>query len=162
MVRAKVQDSSSLLDVTVVGGLKLQLLGVLLVGLPLLSKYTGGSDAKKVELQTVEYKLIKSSILASGTLAYREQVQLRSEVIGQVIDLFVEEERSFDNEVGVDVRLLAVHPITGVVGTRGSVHEATPDRLLSHGRRGVGRSCTGLAAFTLHVPVVTAYPCVPG
>ena len=66
-------------------------LAVLLVGLPLLSKFTGGSDAKQVEIQKVEFKLIKSSILASGTLAFREQVQLRSEVIGQVTELHVEE-----------------------------------------------------------------------
>jgi len=66
-------------------------LAVLLVGLPLLSKFTGGTDAKQVEIQAVEYTLIQSSILASGTLAFREQVQLRSEVIGQVIALHVEE-----------------------------------------------------------------------
>ena len=66
-------------------------LAVLLVGLPLISKFTGGGDAKQVEIQKVELKLIKSSILASGTLAFREQVQLRSEVIGQVTELHVEE-----------------------------------------------------------------------
>jgi len=66
-------------------------LAALLVGLPIISKLTRGNDAKQVEVQKVEYKLIKSSILASGTLAYREQVQLRSEVIGQVIELHVEE-----------------------------------------------------------------------
>jgi len=66
-------------------------LAVLLVGLPLVSKFTGGTDAKQVEIQKVELKLIKSSILASGTLAFREQVQLRSEVIGQVTQLHVEE-----------------------------------------------------------------------
>ncbi len=66
-------------------------LAILLVGLPLLSKFTGSSDAKQVEIQKVEFKLIKSSILASGTLAFREQVQLRSEVIGQVTELHVEE-----------------------------------------------------------------------
>ena len=66
-------------------------LAALLVGLPLVSKLTRGTDAKQVEVQTVELKLIKSSILASGTLAYREQVQLRSEVIGQVTRLHVEE-----------------------------------------------------------------------
>jgi len=66
-------------------------LAVLLVGLPLVSKFTRGTDAKEVEVQKVELKLIKSSILASGTLAYREQVQLRSEVIGQVTELHVEE-----------------------------------------------------------------------
>jgi len=66
-------------------------LAVLLVGLPLISKFTGGADAKQVEVQKVELKLIKSSILASGTLTFREQVQLRSEVIGQVTELHVEE-----------------------------------------------------------------------
>jgi len=66
-------------------------LAVLLLGLPLISKFTSGTDAKQVEIQKVERKLIKSSILASGTLAFREQVQLRSEVIGQVIELHVEE-----------------------------------------------------------------------
>jgi HlyD family secretion protein len=66
-------------------------LAVLLVGLPLISKLTTGTDAKQVEIQKVELKLIKSSILASGTLTFREQVQLRSEVIGQVTELHVEE-----------------------------------------------------------------------
>jgi HlyD family secretion protein len=66
-------------------------LAILLVGLPLISKLTGGGDAKQVEMQQVELKPIKSSILASGTLAFREQVQLRSEVIGQVVELHVEE-----------------------------------------------------------------------
>jgi HlyD family secretion protein len=66
-------------------------LAVVLIGLPLILKFTGGGDAKQVEIQKVEYKLIKSSILASGTLAFREQVQLRSEVIGQVTELHVEE-----------------------------------------------------------------------
>ena len=66
-------------------------LAVLIVGLPLLSKCTSGTDAKQVDVQEVELKLIKSSILASGTLTFREQVQLRSEVIGQVTELHVEE-----------------------------------------------------------------------
>jgi len=66
-------------------------LAVLLVGLPMIAKFTGGTDAKQVEIQEVELKLIKSSILASGTLTFREQVQLRSEVIGQVTGLHVEE-----------------------------------------------------------------------
>ena len=67
------------------------LLGVALVGIPLLTKYTGDSEAKQVEMAAAERKLIKSSILASGTLTFREQVQLTSEVIGQVIELYVEE-----------------------------------------------------------------------
>jgi HlyD family secretion protein len=66
-------------------------LAALLVGLPLVSKLTSGRDAEQVEIQKAALKPIKSSILASGTLAFREQVQLRSEVIGQVIELHVEE-----------------------------------------------------------------------
>jgi HlyD family secretion protein len=66
-------------------------LAALLIGVPIISKLTRGTDARQVEIQTVELKLIKSSILASGTLTYREQVQLRSEVIGQVTELHVEE-----------------------------------------------------------------------
>ena len=66
-------------------------LAALLVAVPLISKLTRGTDTKQVEVHEVELKLIKSSILASGTLAYREQVQLRSEVIGQVTELHVEE-----------------------------------------------------------------------
>ena len=66
-------------------------IAVLLVGLPLVSKLTDKSEAKQVEIQKAELKPIKSSILASGTLAFREQVQLRSEVIGQVTELHVEE-----------------------------------------------------------------------
>ena len=66
-------------------------LAALLIAVPFISKLTRGTDTKQVEVQKVELKLIKSSILASGTLAYREQVQLRSEVIGQVTELHVEE-----------------------------------------------------------------------
>lgn len=66
-------------------------IAVLMIGLPLLSKLTGSDNLTQVELQKAESKLIRSSILASGTLAFREQVQLRSEVIGQVTALHVEE-----------------------------------------------------------------------
>jgi len=66
-------------------------LAVLLVGLPLVAKFNRGGDVAEVEIQAVARKLIKSSILASGTLAYREQVQLRSEVIAQVREVHVEE-----------------------------------------------------------------------
>lgn len=66
-------------------------LAALLVGLPLISKLTSGKDVEQVEVQKVELKLIRSSILAAGSLAYREQVQLRPEVIGQLIRLHVAE-----------------------------------------------------------------------
>ena len=60
-------------------------IAVVVVAVPLLSKLGGGQDAKQVELAEAEYRLIKSSILASGTLAFREQIELTPEVIGQVV-----------------------------------------------------------------------------
>ena len=66
-------------------------LGVLLVGLPLLGKLTRGDGGKPVEVTPVSAELIRSSILSSGSLAYREQVELRSEVIGKVEAVNVEE-----------------------------------------------------------------------
>lgn len=66
-------------------------LAVVLVGVPLIGKLTQRDEATEVRLHTVEVKPLRSSILASGTLTFKEQVQLRSEVIGQVIDLHVKE-----------------------------------------------------------------------
>lgn len=66
-------------------------LAALLIGIPLIAKITGAANAKQVDVQEVEAKLVRSSILASGALAFREQVLLRPEVIGQVIELHVEE-----------------------------------------------------------------------
>lgn len=66
-------------------------LAVLLVGLPLVGKLTRGDGAKAVEVATVETQVVRSSILASGALAYRRQVQLRSEVVGKVAAVNVEE-----------------------------------------------------------------------
>ena len=66
-------------------------LAVLLVGLPLLGKYTGGPDAKEVEVTEVAAEAVRSSILSSGALAYREEVQLRPEVVGKVAAVLVEE-----------------------------------------------------------------------
>lgn len=62
-----------------------------LVAAVLWSRSTRGTSEKEVEVATVERGIIQSSILASGTLAYREQVQLRSEVIARVTELNVEE-----------------------------------------------------------------------
>jgi len=54
-------------------------------------KKTGKSQAAEVKIQQVEAENIKRSILASGTLVYKEQVQLRSEVIGQVSEMLIAE-----------------------------------------------------------------------
>ena len=66
-------------------------IGVLVVAAAVLSKLRGGGEAKEVEFAAAEYRLIKSSILASGTLAFREQIELTPEVIGQVVRVHVEE-----------------------------------------------------------------------
>ncbi len=67
------------------------LIAVLLVGLPLYSKFKRGGDVDEVDVEAATIKVIKSSILASGTLAYREQVQLGSEVIARVTGVHVKE-----------------------------------------------------------------------
>jgi HlyD family secretion protein len=54
-------------------------------------KKTGKTHAVEVKVQQVEAENIKRSILASGTLVYKEQVQLRSEVIGQVSEMLIAE-----------------------------------------------------------------------
>jgi HlyD family secretion protein len=70
----------------------LAILVALLVGVPLVAKLTRGTGkAEQVETHEVRHGEISSSILASGTLAYREQVQLRSEVIAQVKAVHVKE-----------------------------------------------------------------------
>ena len=54
-------------------------------------KQSGNRDAISVNIAAAKIEEIKTSILASGTLIYKDQVQLRSEVIGQVSELFIEE-----------------------------------------------------------------------
>ena len=66
-------------------------LGVALVALPLAARFGRGDSAKEVEASTVQAQAIRSSVLASGVLAYREQVELRSEVIGKAATVPVAE-----------------------------------------------------------------------
>ena len=54
-------------------------------------KSQGSIEAVQVDIASAETQEIKSSILASGTLIYKHQVQLRSEVIGQVSEVLIEE-----------------------------------------------------------------------
>ena len=54
-------------------------------------KSIGSSEALQINVTQAEIKDIKSSILASGTLIYKQQVQLRSEVIGQVSEVLIDE-----------------------------------------------------------------------
>lgn len=57
---------------------------VALIVIVLVSSWTGGDDGKSVDVATVETQTIDSAVLASGSLVYREEVNLRPEVIGKV------------------------------------------------------------------------------
>tara|TARA_B110001452_G_scaffold7284_1_gene6536 strand:- start:1490 stop:2722 length:1233 start_codon:yes stop_codon:yes gene_type:complete len=71
-------------------------------------KQTGSSADVSVNIEPAKIEEIKSSILASGTLIYKEQIELRSEVIGQVSEMLVEEgDRVIKNQV-----LMRLDPIT--------------------------------------------------
>lgn len=59
-------------------------LGLLIVGLPLAAKLAGGDNAKAVELTDVTEQAVRSAILSSGALAYRDEVLLRPEIVGRV------------------------------------------------------------------------------
>lgn len=66
-------------------------LGILIVGLPLTAKLSGGDDAKTVEVTEVTEQVVRSAILSSGVLAYRDEVLLRPEIVGRVEAVLVEE-----------------------------------------------------------------------
>ena len=66
-------------------------LAVALVALVMFSRLNRGADAEEVDVAAAERKVIRSSVLASGNLAYREQVQLGSEVIARVTEVHVRE-----------------------------------------------------------------------
>ena len=69
------------------------IIGALAVFAVILAYSVFSSDESEVSVRTKKAmsEEIKSSILASGTLIYKDQIELRSEVIGQVSELFIEE-----------------------------------------------------------------------
>ena len=69
------------------------IIGALAVFAVTLAYSIFSSDESEVSVRTKKAmsEEIKSSILASGTLIYKDQIELRSEVIGQVSELFIEE-----------------------------------------------------------------------
>ncbi len=58
-------------------------IGAALVLLLLFSRLTGTDSGKEVEISPVQQEVVRSAVLASGQLVYRDQVQLRSELIGR-------------------------------------------------------------------------------
>jgi len=61
---------------------------ILIVGIS-VSRHSGNSLA--VTTETVAPRTVKSSVLASGQFAYKDQVELRSQVSGQLVSVPVEE-----------------------------------------------------------------------
>ncbi|HET7307419.1 MAG TPA: efflux RND transporter periplasmic adaptor subunit, partial [Gammaproteobacteria bacterium] len=64
---------------------------VALVVIVFATRVAGHDDGKAVQVSEVKTQTIASSVLASGSLVYREEVDLRPEVIGKVSAVPVEE-----------------------------------------------------------------------
>lgn len=73
---------------------KQHILGIALAAIfcvPVVMKFTRTEAAQAVDVEKIDYRDIKSSVLASGHLLYDEQVLLSPEVIGKVSTIFVKE-----------------------------------------------------------------------
>lgn len=64
---------------------------VLVLVVPIVIKKNRGASATEVDLATAAPQLVQPSILASGTLAFRNEVNLTSEVTGKVDTILVKE-----------------------------------------------------------------------
>jgi HlyD family secretion protein len=64
---------------------------VAVIAIPLLIKATRGDSRKDVDIEVVAAQDIRPTILASGALAYLEEVNLTSELVAKVRDILVAE-----------------------------------------------------------------------
>lgn len=64
---------------------------LLLLALPVMIKKTRGEGGTQVDVTMVSEQTIRPTILASGLLAYREEVNLTSEVLAKVAEILVKE-----------------------------------------------------------------------
>jgi len=62
-----------------------------LVGAPVVMQMKKGGEAKEVEVEAVEARVISPTILASGNLTYQTEIRIMSEVMGRVKELYVRE-----------------------------------------------------------------------
>ena len=71
----------------------LLILGIVavVVAVPLLQARLGGGAAVEVQVESLEPRTIRSSVLASGRLVHEEEVKLTTEEIGRVTAIYVEE-----------------------------------------------------------------------
>ena len=66
-------------------------IAAVVIAVPVLFIVFGGADALEVEIETLAPRSIQASVLASGTLVHEEEVELTTEEIGKVTEIFVEE-----------------------------------------------------------------------
>jgi len=66
-------------------------IAAVVIAVPLLFIVFGGADALEVEVETLAPRSIQASVLASGSLVHEEEVELTTEEIGKVTEIFVEE-----------------------------------------------------------------------
>jgi HlyD family secretion protein len=64
---------------------------MLVVGAPLIQARLRGGSAVEVQVETLEPRVIQSSVLASGKLVHEEEVKLSTEEIGRVTAIYVDE-----------------------------------------------------------------------
>lgn len=64
---------------------------VLIIGVPVAQKFIGNGNSKLVKVAPLAPHAIKASILASGNLNHEEKVQLSTELIGKVKEIYVRE-----------------------------------------------------------------------
>ena len=67
---------------------------VLVVAAPLIQASLRGTAAVEVEVEKLEPRVIRSSVLASGKLVHEEEVKLTTEEIGRVTAIYVDEGES--------------------------------------------------------------------
>src|SRR5690606_31053502 len=63
----------------------------LVIGFPVIKNIINDEEINNVQAEALDYKPIRSSIIASGNLDHQEKVQLSTEVIGKVKSLMVSE-----------------------------------------------------------------------
>ena len=64
---------------------------VAVVAVPVIVKKNRGASATEVEMAKIAAQAVQPTILASGTLAFRDEVKLTSEVTGKVREILVKE-----------------------------------------------------------------------
>lgn len=81
-------------------------IGIVLVLAVVFSRVGGSDSAKLVEITPVQTETVRSAVLASGQLIFRDQVQLSSELFGRVAQVWFEE----GDQVATDDVIVSLEP----------------------------------------------------